>query len=87
MTQLGLPGMDYNTLLRVTVLPDDYVELSVIGSRAKERRSVVQVSALPKDVVDKLAVLNMRSYTPPTEYIEGVGRRISKDVFWVFTEE
>lgn len=87
MTQLGLPGMDYNTLLRVTVLPGDYVELSEIGSRAKERTRTVKVDTLPAHVIDKLAVLNMRSYTPPTEYIEGVGRRISKDVFWVFIEE
>lgn len=87
MEQLGLPGMDYNTLLRVTVLPNDCVEVSRIGSAAKEQRKVTRVSALPNDVVNKLAVLNMRSYIPPTEYIEGVGRRISKDVFWVFVEE
>jgi hypothetical protein len=28
----------------------------------------------------------MRSYDPPTELLEGVGRRIDKNVFWVFVE-
>lgn len=39
--------------------------------------------ALPSWMQERLAVLNMLSYIPPTETIPGVGRRISEYVFWV----
>ena len=42
------------------------------------------VHDLPKWVQERLAVLMMMSYTPPTEEVEGVGRRISRNVYWVF---
>jgi hypothetical protein len=85
MTQLDLPGMGYTTLLRVTALPDDYVEVVRVGGRGGT--SVMRVGGLPEQVINKLAVLNTRSYDPPTEYVTGVGRRISRTVFWVFDEE
>lgn len=77
----------YETFIRVVVLSDDHVEVTSVGGPRHERADIVHVSKLPPNVLDRLAVLNMRSYTPPTEYIDGVGRRISKDVFWVFTNE
>lgn len=76
----------YETFIRIVVLPDDHVEVTSVGGPRREYMNVVHVSKLPPNVLDRLAVLNMRSYDPPTEYIDGVGRRISKDVFWVFTD-
>jgi hypothetical protein len=90
MTQIEL-DLSAMAFFRVTVLPDDYVEVVKVGDRwgkaGECRTSVVRVECLPERVTNKLAVLNMRSYTPPTEEIPGVGRRISRDVFWVFDEE
>jgi hypothetical protein len=42
------------------------------------------VDDLPDWVKERLAVLMVASSEPPTREIEGVGRRISERVFWVF---
>lgn len=39
---------------------------------------------LPDWVQDRLAILMMTPIDKPTSDIRGVGRRISKDVFWVY---
>ena len=39
---------------------------------------------LPNWMQEKLAVLRMLSAKPPTEVVEGVGRRINADIYWVF---
>jgi hypothetical protein len=39
---------------------------------------------LPDWVKERLAVLNMIPATPPTREVEGIGRRISAHVYWVF---
>ena len=39
---------------------------------------------LPEWIQNKLAVLMTLDHTPPTAPVEGVGKRISKNVFWVF---
>jgi len=38
---------------------------------------------LPKWMQSRLATLSMLNYEPPTETIEGVGRRIAKYTYWV----
>ena len=43
-----------------------------------------KVDDLPCWVKQRLAVLMVLSFTPPTQELEGVGRRISEKVFWVF---
>jgi hypothetical protein len=45
------------------------------------------VDELPKWVQDKLAVLMLLDPEKVNEEIESVGRRISKDIFWVFIGE
>ena len=45
------------------------------------------VDELPKWVQDKLAVLMLLDPDKVNEEIESVGRRISKDIFWVFIGE
>lgn len=42
------------------------------------------VDALPDWVKERLAVLMVLDYTPPTGELQGVGRRISEKVFWVY---
>jgi len=42
---------------------------------------------LPEWVKERLAVLMIMSATPPTQEVEGVGRRISSHVFWIYAPE
>ena len=42
-----------------------------------------EVDLLPDWVKDRLALLMMVDPTPPTKYVDGVGRRISETVFWI----
>ena len=42
---------------------------------------------LPQWVQERLAVLMITSSTPPTQEVEGVGRRISSHVYWVYAPE
>lgn len=42
-----------------------------------------EVDLLPDWVKDRLALLMMIDPTPPTKYVDGVGRRISETVFWI----
>jgi hypothetical protein len=42
---------------------------------------------LPKWVQDKLAVLMLLDHTKVNEEVEGVGRRINENVYWVFNGE
>ena len=42
---------------------------------------------LPQWVQERLAVLMITSGIPPTQEVEGVGRRISSHVYWVYAPE
>lgn len=42
---------------------------------------------LPKWVQDKISVLMLLDHTKVNEEVKGVGRRISKNVYWVFNGE
>jgi len=42
------------------------------------------VESLPNWMREKLTLLAMLSAKPPTEPVEGVGRRINDDIYWVF---
>lgn len=42
------------------------------------------VSALPVWVQERIAVLAVCSSNPPTPTVEGVGRRISENIYWVY---
>ena len=43
----------------------------------------VSTDIMPDWMQDRLSVLLMMDPTPPTKYVDGVGRRISEDIFWV----
>ncbi len=47
------------------------------------KHCVLPVEELPKWLQRKLAVLFLKSYTPPTEDIPHVGKRMSRTEFWV----
>ena len=42
------------------------------------------ISALPMWVQERVAVLAVCNPEPPTHIIEGVGRRISENVYWIY---
>lgn len=42
------------------------------------------VEDLPQWMQDKLAVLAIMSFEPPTSHVKDVGQRISRFVFWVY---
>ena len=42
---------------------------------------------LPDWVQERLAILMMFDATPPTPEVEGIGRRISESVFWLYAPE
>ena len=76
-------------MLRVTVVNEEgRVRVQwIVGSKKTGKTRTMHISELPKSVQHKLAVLAMRSYDPPTELIENIGRRIDRDTFWVFEPE
>lgn len=39
---------------------------------------------LPKWVQERIALLSMLKHEPPTEEVEGVGRRINVSTYWVY---
>jgi hypothetical protein len=42
------------------------------------------IQELPQWMQERIAVLSMMSHEPPTANVVGVGRRISKSVYWVY---
>lgn len=44
------------------------------------------IADLPDWIARRVAVLHTMTYEPPTEYIDKIGRRISKNVYWIFYE-
>ena len=43
-----------------------------------------EVSALPTWVQERIAVLAVCSPDPPTPTVDGIGRRISENIYWVY---
>lgn len=76
-----------DNVYRVYVSPHtNTVEVSCIGM---EVDSTVEgeydsVDALPLWMQEKVALLMMTSLDKPTSEVEGVGRRIDANVYWVF---
>ena len=81
----NVPLADDNNIYRVSVCPDGVdVVCFGMGVDTIHDGHYINADVLPKWVQERLAVLMMMSYTPPTEEVEGVGRRISHDVYWVY---
>tara|TARA_R110000851_G_scaffold271686_1_gene424328 strand:+ start:1092 stop:1400 length:309 start_codon:yes stop_codon:yes gene_type:complete len=79
--------LDDSDIFRVSITGDK-ADVSCFGkpriSGMQEKTLGILLKDLPVWVQERIAVLDMRSYEPPTEYVTGVGRRISKDTFWIF---
>jgi hypothetical protein len=94
--QVDIRSMSYKMLENIPVVTDDSIyRVSVctdgvdvvcfgMGVDTIHDGHYINVDVLPKWVQERLAVLMMMTHTPPTEEVEGVGRRISRDVYWVY---
>ena len=75
------------TVYRVALHPDrDDIEVVSIGMERVDMepdRVYADFAKLPTWMQEKLHVMLMLDDTAPTEHIEGLGRRISKYVFWL----
>lgn len=79
------PMHDDNTY-RISVFPDgvDVVCFGLESVDSQLEGHYDRIDDLPDWVKERLAVLNMMSPSPPTNSVDGVGRRISAHVYWVF---
>ena len=76
-----------DNVYRVYVNPHtNTVEVSCIGMEVDSAVSgeYPSVDDLPLWMQEKVALLMMTSYIPPTIDVEGVGRRINERTFWVY---
>jgi len=77
----------HTTVYRVALHPDrDNIEVVSIGMERVDTTPdtvYADFSRLPTWMQDRLHVMIMLDDTAPTEHIEGIGRRISKYVFWL----
>lgn len=64
-----------------------YVKVTCIGLEkvdATLEGNYDGVHQLPDWMQEKLTLLSMLSHEPPTEPVDGIGRRITADTYWVF---
>jgi hypothetical protein len=81
----NIPMISDDNIYRVSVCTDGVdVVCFGMGVDTIHDGHYINVDVLPKWVQERLAVLMMMTSTPPTEEVEGVGRRISRDVYWVY---
>jgi len=81
----NIPQISDDSIYRVSVCTDGVdVVCFGMGVDTIHDGHYINSDVLPKWVQERLAVLMMMTSTPPTEEVEGVGRRISRDVYWVY---
>lgn len=75
-----------NAVLRVEVI-DDMARVETFGVEANlcgiDTPCELPVDKLPRWLQRRLAVLAVMPSTPPTHYVDNIGRRIQENVFWV----
>ena len=80
-----------DNIYRVTVNPNtkvvDIICFGLEGIDTSVCRRYMGINETPQWIREKLAVLTMMDDTPPTEEVDGVGRRIDTNTFWVFRNE
>lgn len=81
--------MNDDNVYRIGVFPDgiDVVCFGLESVDSKLEGHYDRIDALPKWVQERLALLNMIPPTPPTSTVDGIGRRISAHVYWVFAPD
>lgn len=79
---------DDDNIYRVKLCPDTgHAHVSCLGLESVDSTvdgNYNTVNELPAWMKEKLTLLSMLTATPPTEPVEGVGRRINTDTYWVF---
>ena len=73
-------------IYRVEVFEDGLTVLSFGVEMADLDGRYKSIDELPQWMRDRLHVLSMMDYKPPTTTVKDVGRRISREVFWVVCE-
>lgn len=78
-----------DTIYRVSIFPDrvDVLCLGVEKVDSQIDGHYDRPDLLPDWVQERLAILMMMDATPPTTEVEGVGRRISTHVYWVYSPD
>jgi hypothetical protein len=78
-----------DNVYRVSIYPDgvDVIGFGLFGVDSFFEGHYSRPDDLPEWVKERLAVLMITSAIPPTQEVEGVGRRISSHVFWVYAPE
>lgn len=74
-------------VLRVHFEPDGFVSIMPFDTVRWFLQSPIytkDVAEIPEWVQQRIAILMM---VKPTEFIEGVGRRIDESTFWIYFEE
>lgn len=72
---------------RVQFASDKIYVLSLGLTLNEPEGTYTDPTSLPSWIQDRIAVLSMMSFEPPTKFVEGVGRRIDENVFWVVEPE
>ncbi len=77
-----------SSIYRVLLHPSTgKVEITSFGFKALDATATghyMSIGDTPKWIQRKVAVLMMTNDTPPTEPVEGVGRRIDSNTYWVY---
>lgn len=79
-------GLNDDNTYRISIFPDG-VDVVCFGLESVDsclEGHYDRIDDLPNWVKERIAVLNMIPVSPPTGTVEGVGRRISAHVYWVF---
>ena len=89
MSTTDIDGYDYpadHNIYRVEFMDGGEVEVLCFAPMFGDTTITAckKAEALPEWMQKRLAVLLVMEYDPPTKIIKGIGRRIDKNVFWVF---
>ena len=84
-------SVSYDNIYRVMVNPNtkavDIICFGLEGIDTSVCRRYMSINETPQWIREKLAVLTMIDDKLPTEEVDGVGRRIDTNTFWVFRNE
>jgi hypothetical protein len=82
-----LARMDDNNAYRISVQGNGRIEVLCFGIESIDTELegyYDSLQDLPKWVQERIALLSMLKSEPPTEDVEGVGRRINVSTYWVY---
>lgn len=79
--------MDFKQMYRIKLI-DERIHINSFGItkisfEGKELPMSISQDEAPTWLDRKLATLLVLPYDPPTQYVEGLGRRIARNIFWV----